>query len=56
MHDGRAETLLEAIAMHEGEAAGTRDRFLQLPLADRRDLIGFLETLVAPLNMPMAAQ
>jgi CxxC motif-containing protein (DUF1111 family) len=56
MHDGRAETLLEAIAMHEGEAAGTRDRFLQLPLADRRDLIGFLETLVAPPNLPLAAQ
>lgn len=52
MHDGRAETLLESISMHDGEAAGTRDRFLQLPLADRMALIAFLETLVAPPNVP----
>lgn len=48
MHDGRAETLLEAISLHDGEAAGSRDRFLKLPIADRRALIAFLETLVAP--------
>lgn len=52
MHDGRAQTLLESIAMHDGEAAGTRDRFLQLPIADRMALIAFLETLVAPPNVP----
>jgi hypothetical protein len=55
MHDGRAETLLEAIAMHDGEAAGTRDRFLQLPLADRHALIAFLATLAAPPNVPQPA-
>ncbi|MCM2371103.1 di-heme oxidoredictase family protein [Aporhodopirellula aestuarii] len=48
MHDGRAETLLESIAMHDGEAAGTRDRFLSSSYEDRQDLIAFLETLVAP--------
>lgn len=48
MHDGRAETLLEAIAMHDGEAAGTRDRYLSLSYEDRQDLIVFLESLVAP--------
>ncbi|MFK8112474.1 MAG: di-heme oxidoredictase family protein [Rubripirellula sp.] len=52
MHDGRAETLLEAISLHEGESAGTRDRFLQLPLRDRKAMITFLETLVAPPNAP----
>ena len=52
MHDGRAETLLEAISMHDGEAAGTRDRFLQLPLDDRHAIISFLNTLVAPANAP----
>lgn len=52
MHDGRAETLLEAIAVHEGEGAGTRDRFLQLPLVDRHAVVAFLETLVAPPNAP----
>ncbi|MFG0286921.1 MAG: di-heme oxidoredictase family protein [Rhodopirellula sp. JB044] len=50
MHDGRAETLLEAIAMHDGEAAGTRDRFLSLSYEDRQALITFLESLVAPGN------
>jgi cytochrome c peroxidase len=52
MHDGRADTLLEAITMHDGEAAGTRDRFLHLPLADRLALIAFLKTLVAPSTAP----
>ncbi len=52
MHDGRAETVLEAIAMHDGESAGTRDRFLQLPLADRHAVLAFLDTLVAPPTAP----
>lgn len=52
LHDGRAETLLEAITMHEGEGAGTRDRFLNLSLADRHAIIAFLETLVAPPDVP----
>ncbi len=52
MHDGRAETLLEAISMHEGEGAGTRDRFLQLPLADRHAVLTFLDTMVAPPGVP----
>lgn len=52
MHDGRAETLLEAIALHDGEGKGTRDRFLNLSLADRRAVIAFLEKLVAPPNAP----
>ncbi len=52
LHDGRAGTLLEAIAMHEGEAAGTRDRFLNLPVEDRHALVAFLETMVAPPTAP----
>ena len=55
MHDGRAETLLEAIAVHEGEASATRDRFLKLPLTDRRAILAFLETLAAPSNVPQPA-
>ncbi|KAA5546212.1 hypothetical protein FYK55_04800 [Roseiconus nitratireducens] len=55
MHDGRAETLLEAIAMHDGEASGTRDRFLDLSVSDRRAVIAFLKTLVAPTNVPAAS-
>ncbi|TWT53921.1 Cytochrome c [Rubripirellula amarantea] len=55
MHDGRADTLLEAIAMHDGEAAGTRDRFLQLPLQQQRAILAFLETLEAPVDAPQPA-
>ena len=48
MHDGRAETVLEAISMHDGESAGTRDRFLKLSLEDRNAILAFLDTMVAP--------
>ncbi len=51
MHDGRAGTLLEAITIHNGEGAATRDRFLDLPLPDRHAIIAFLETMVAPQNL-----
>ncbi|MEO1526696.1 MAG: di-heme oxidoredictase family protein [Planctomycetota bacterium] len=48
MHDGRAETLLEAITMHGGESQGTKDRFLHLSWEDREAVLDFLGTLVAP--------
>lgn len=54
MHDGRAGTLLEAVSMHEGEAAGTRDRFLNLSHRDRSAIIKFMETLAAPTSVPKA--
>ena len=38
LHDGRAETLLEEIEMHAGEAAAIRDAFLALSPAERRAL------------------
>jgi CxxC motif-containing protein (DUF1111 family) len=48
LHDGRAETILEAIVMHAGESEGTRDRFLALPYEDRQAMLAFLDTLAAP--------
>ncbi|MEM9825299.1 MAG: di-heme oxidoredictase family protein [Planctomycetota bacterium] len=48
MHDGRAETLLEAIAMHAGEGQASRRRFLQSSTTDRQALLAFLESLRAP--------
>jgi CxxC motif-containing protein (DUF1111 family) len=45
LHDGRAETLEEAILMHEGEGLASRDAFLALEPAARRDVIEFLEHL-----------
>jgi len=44
LHDGRADTLDDAIRMHGGEAAGVRDAYAALPPADRDALIRFLET------------
>ena len=52
MHDGRAATLLEAITLHGGESQPTRDRFLNLPLADRNAILAFLGSLVAPPDGP----
>lgn len=45
LHDGRAASLLEAIARHGGEAAATRDRFLDLAAGKRDTLLRFLEDL-----------
>ncbi len=45
LHDGRAETLEEAILWHGGEAQAARDAFMALELGDRLDLIEFLESL-----------
>ncbi len=45
LHDGRARTLLEAIAWHGGQAASSRELFKQLSSQEREDLIIFLESL-----------
>ena len=45
LHDGRAETLEDAIRMHGGEATNARVAFAALDLAARADLIRFLEHL-----------
>jgi CxxC motif-containing protein (DUF1111 family) len=45
LHDGRAETLEEAIEFHGGEGAASRDAFLALPAIDRGRLLRFLGSL-----------
>jgi CxxC motif-containing protein (DUF1111 family) len=45
LHDGRAETLLHAILLHQGEAALSSQGFLALPATSQADLIAFLEDL-----------
>ncbi|MGH7568346.1 MAG: di-heme oxidoredictase family protein [Gemmatimonadales bacterium] len=45
LHDGRAKTLEEAIALHGGEAAGARDRLQALTPAEQAAVIAFLKTL-----------
>jgi CxxC motif-containing protein (DUF1111 family) len=45
LHDGRAETLHDAIELHRGEAEASRAAFLALSREERDDLIAFLERL-----------
>jgi CxxC motif-containing protein (DUF1111 family) len=45
LHDGRARTLMEAIAWHGGEATGSRDRFEALSKSERSAVLAFLESL-----------
>jgi CxxC motif-containing protein (DUF1111 family) len=45
LHDGRAKSIEEAILMHGGEAAQSKNDFQQLNQADRTSLIKFLESL-----------
>jgi CxxC motif-containing protein (DUF1111 family) len=48
LHDGRAETVEEAIAYHGGEAADSVDRYMALPTDARTRVLAFLATLAAP--------
>jgi CxxC motif-containing protein (DUF1111 family) len=45
LHDGRAETIEEAVLLHGGEAAASRRAFEALPPKDRHALLEFLRTL-----------
>jgi CxxC motif-containing protein (DUF1111 family) len=48
MHDGRAETLAEAILLHGGEAAAAIEQYRNLANEERASLFFFLKSLVAP--------
>jgi hypothetical protein len=55
MHDGRATTLMSAIAEHGGEGATARQNVRNLPVGSQRDLIAFLGNLViGEFNSPAA--
>ncbi len=45
LHDGRADTIDEAIRWHGGEAARARDAFVAMPDTARNDVLAFLESL-----------
>ena len=45
MHDGRAQTVTEAIEAHGGEAAASRQRFGQLSEKEREAVVAFLNSL-----------
>jgi CxxC motif-containing protein (DUF1111 family) len=48
LHDGRAQTLAEAIRLHGGEAEAARTEFEALPSEGKSELIAFLHTLRLP--------
>jgi CxxC motif-containing protein (DUF1111 family) len=48
LHDGRAETIEQAIALHGGQGAASAKRFAALKPDDRGALLNFLSTLTAP--------
>ena len=50
LHDGRAKTLIEAIAYHGGEASASTGNYFELPPNDRFAIIEFLNTLQAPVD------
>lgn len=45
MHDGRAKTLREAVALHGGEAARSREAFDKLTREEQEQIITFLKSL-----------
>lgn len=45
LHDGRTTSLPEAIALHGGEAAGSVERYMALPEADKAKVLRFLKAL-----------
>lgn len=45
LHDGSAPSLNEAILAHSVEAAGARQKYLNLSIEERRDLEAFLQSL-----------
>jgi len=45
MHDGRARSIEEAIQLHGGEAAGSREKYNRLSQDEKNALIKFLESL-----------
>jgi len=48
LHDGRAETLDQAVALHAGEAAAIVRTFFTLSIKERRRIEAFLKSLTAP--------
>ena len=48
LHDGRAETLEEAVALHGGQGTQAARRFFALAPEDRARVESFLKSLVAP--------
>ena len=54
LHDGRAQSLMEAIVLHDSpgsEASPIIAAFMALPAASQADVIEFLKTLRLPIDL-----
>jgi CxxC motif-containing protein (DUF1111 family) len=56
LHDGRADTLEQAIAFHGGHGATAAVKFFELKPAERQQVIAFLKSLTAPEPVPATAK
>jgi CxxC motif-containing protein (DUF1111 family) len=56
LHDGRAKTLAQAIAMHGGESATSTQKFFALSDAERFQVISFMKSLIAPTEAAAKTQ
>jgi CxxC motif-containing protein (DUF1111 family) len=45
LHDGRAQTILQAILLHDGEALTIKNRFAALPDSEQQAIIAFLQSI-----------
>jgi CxxC motif-containing protein (DUF1111 family) len=54
LHDGRAQTLEQAVAMHGGQGQPSANRFFQLSPRERLQVESFLKSLVAPPSVQLA--
>ena len=45
LHDGRASTIEGAVAAHDGQAVGARNRFNNLPAQQKANIMAFLKSL-----------
>ncbi len=50
LHDGRAQDLEEAVALHEGQAQASARQFFSLTPRERAQVESFLKSLVAPAS------
>lgn len=56
LHDGRAATMEQAIALHGGEGSDSAIRFFMMPSKKQQQIVAFLKTLRAPEQHTTAAK
>jgi CxxC motif-containing protein (DUF1111 family) len=54
LHDGRAQTLEQAVAMHGGQGADSAQKFFELSPSERHEIEVFLRSLAAPPSVQLA--